>query len=173
MAQPDAKWMVFTDDGIFPNNEKLPVLIYSQAVQLPADDPASGFEELFKSHQWKRSWRNGVYDFHHYHSTAHEVLGCFSGSASIQFGGRKGSCLDMKAGDVVVIPAGVAHKRLSATDDFAVVGAYPKGTSPDMNYGDDVERPRTDTNIVELTLPDQDPVHGMEGPLIKHWLKKP
>ena len=69
-----------TDDGIFPNNARLPLLVYRQAVTLPSSDPATVFETLFAEHQWGSSWRNGIYGFHHYHSTAHEVLGCFVGT---------------------------------------------------------------------------------------------
>jgi uncharacterized protein YjlB len=159
------------DDGIFPNS-RFPLIVYPGALDLPDKDPASGFESLFESNQWGRSWRNGVYDFHHYHSTAHEVLGCYGGSARVQLGGEKGIIVEVCAGDVVIIPAGVAHKNLGSSRDFRVVGAYPLGQDPDMNYGKPEERPRTDRSIAAVPLPEADPVHGVKGPLFSFWKGK-
>lgn len=64
----------FKDDGIFPNSP-LSLLRYRQAVITDARDPASIFERRFAENDWTNSWRDGVYSFPHYHSTAHEVLG--------------------------------------------------------------------------------------------------
>jgi uncharacterized protein YjlB len=127
-------------------------------------------EELFHSNGWGGSWRNGVFAFHHYHSTAHEVLGVYSGSASVQLGGDEGIECEVRAGDVVVIPAGVAHKKLRSTGDFRVVGAYPAGQSPDMCYGKTEERPAADANISSVSKPVKDPVFGESGPLLKLWI---
>src|SRR3954465_13733219 len=122
---------LFADDGVFPNS-KLPVLVYKAALATPA---APAFEELFDEHGWSSSWRNGLFGVHHYHSTAHEVLGVYQGRVDVRLGGDKGTLVTLHAGDVVVIPAGVAHKNDGASADFKVVGAYPLGTGPDMNYG--------------------------------------
>ena len=159
------------DDGTFPNHGTLPLLAYVGAVDLPNDNPAAAYEELFHGNQWGNSWRNGVYSFHHYHSTAHEVLGVYSGTARIQFGGEDGVVVSVKRGDVLIIPAGVAHKNLSASGDFRVVGAYPRGQRPDTNSGKAGERPRVDQNIANVALPETDPVYGADGPLVKQWSK--
>ncbi|MDB6015957.1 MAG: hypothetical protein JWR19_446 [Pedosphaera sp.] len=158
------------DDGNIPNNRHLPLLIYEGAFKLPAHDPASVIERVFSANQWTESWRNGIYPFHHYHSTSHEVLGVFSGLATIQFGGPNGITQTIKAGDVVIIPAGVSHKNLVATVDFGVVGAYPGGRDHDMNYGKPEERPEADHNISRVPIPKRDPVYGEDGPLFEHWL---
>ena len=118
------------DDGAIPNNAKLPLLVYRQAVALPEDDPAAVFEALFTANGWPAAWRNGVHPFHHYHSTAHEVLGVFSGRATACFGGEHGVRMSVSAGDVVIIPAGVGHKGIEATPDLGIVGAYPAGNRP-------------------------------------------
>ena len=157
------------DDGSFPNNEKLALLVYQSALMLPRSNPAAMVENLFASNGWSGSWRNGIYGFHHYHSTAHEVLGVYRGSAKVQLGGNDGITLTVHGGDVVIIPAGVAHKNLGASADFRVVGAYPSGTRPDMCYGKAGERPQTDDRIAKLSLPDLDPVYGAEGPLTEFW----
>jgi uncharacterized protein YjlB len=49
------------------------------------------FEELFESNQWGDSWRDGLYDYVHYHSRIHEVLGIARGEGKVQFGGRRGA----------------------------------------------------------------------------------
>jgi uncharacterized protein YjlB len=156
------------DDGTFPNS-KLPLLFYRDAVLMPEHDPAAVFEQLFAANGWHGSWRNGIYSYHHYHSTAHEVLGVFRGSAKVQLGGERGVVHEINAGDVIVIPAGVAHMNLGASSDFGVVGAYPSGQDWDMNYGKAGERPRADRNIERVALPQSDPVYGKSGPLMDKW----
>ena len=157
------------DDGSFPNNERLPLLVYQGVLALPHSNPAAIVEDLFESNGWNGSWRNGIYEFHHYHSTAHEVLGVYSGSAEVQLGGDNGVSLTVGRGDVIIIPAGVAHKNLGADSDFRVVGAYPLGQGPDMCYGKAGERPQADQNIIKVPLPQKDPVDGIGGPMVDHW----
>jgi len=167
-AESKVRRIYLEDDGTFPNS-RLPLLIYPAVVD-PADpDPAAAFEQRFRANGWPGAWRNGIYGFHHYHSTAHEVLGICRGRARVQVGGDAGPVLDASAGDVVVIPAGVAHKNLGASGDFLVVGAYPKGQPWDMNDGRPGERPRTDANIRRTSLPKADPVLGSGGPLMELW----
>jgi len=158
-----------TDDGIFPNNACLPLLVYRQAVTLPRHDPAALFETRFAAHRWGSAWRNGIYGIHHYHSTAHEVLGVYCGHATVLFGGQQGVELSVQAGDVIIIPAGVAHKNVGSSRDFGVVGAYPRGQDWDVCYGRAGERPRTDHNIVRVPMPQADPVYGPHGPLAGYW----
>jgi uncharacterized protein YjlB len=158
----------FKDDGIFPNSI-LPVLLYRQAFTNRAGDRASLIEQRFAENNWTNSWRNGVYSFAHYHSTTHEVLGVYAGSATLRVGGEHGKNVDVHAGDVIVIPAGVAHQNIGASDDFAVVGAYPDGREWDLLRGRPGERPKADQNIAALPIPDNDPIYGAEGPLRQIW----
>lgn len=159
--------ILLKDTGAFPNSS-LPALIYS-AVLTGSADLADRFEALFARHGWTGAWRNGLYRTHHYHSTAHEVLGVFRGSVSVRLGGAAGTRVDLQAGDVAIIPAGVAHKNEHQSSDFAVLGAYPTGTGPDMQYGKPDERPGTDRNIAALALPRADPVTGDLGSLPRLW----
>ena len=170
LQNPNAVFHVFGDDGRFPNNEKLPLVLYQNAVKLLQQDPAATFEEVFHANEWGSSWRNGIYSYHHYHSTAHEVLGISRGKASVRLGGdNHGKTFEVRAGDVIIIPAGVAHKNLGSSSDFQVVGAYPKGQKWDMNYGKPGERPQADRNIVQVPLPKTDPVYGQDRQLAKYW----
>jgi len=160
---------LLVDDGTFPNNGKLPLLIYKNAIAIPEDNPAGAVERIFYENGWGGSWRNGVYPYHHYHSTAHEVLGIFGGNVAVQLGGPNGMVVDAQAGDVIIIPAGVAHKNMGSSSDFRCVGAYPAGQDWDMNYGRPGERPKADQNIAMVPLPQTDPVYGSDGPLVRGW----
>jgi uncharacterized protein YjlB len=158
--------------SVFPNNADLPLLVYPGALPATGSRPAAAFEACFRTNRWGNSWRNGIYDIHHYHSTAHEVLGVCGGSARVAFGGEGGLVLEVRAGDVVVIPAGVAHRNLEETRGFAVVGAYPEGQRWDMNTGRPGERPAADERIARVPLPAADPAFGVNGPLMALWRVK-
>jgi len=156
--------------GAFPNNAKLPVLVYRDA--LTAADKESlavRFEETFAANEWTESWRDVVYDRHHFHSTAHEVLGCYSGRARVQLGGPGGPSCDLAPGDVLVLPAGVAHRCVKRTVNFRVVGAYAGGRHYDMRYGKGEEPESVEQQIAQVPLPDLDPVAGAKGPLLQTW----
>ena len=157
------------DDGSIPNNPSLPLLVYRQAVTLPEDDPATVFEALFTANGWPAAWRNGIYPFHHFHSTAHEALGVYAGTATARFGGEHGVDMTVSAGDVVIIPAGVGHKAIDASSDLGIVGAYPAGTGPDLCRGAPGERPASLDAIARVPVPACDPLYGAEGPLGQHW----
>jgi len=159
--------IVLADDGRFPNS-RLPLLHYRGAIDPQAVD-AEAFEALFGGNGWPAQWRAGVFAYHHYHSTAHEVLGIAAGEAVLMVGGPEGRDVAVTAGDVLVIPAGVAHCRLSASADFLVVGGYPQGQDWNLLRGEDGERPQADRAIAKVPMPSADPVAGMDEPLLRHW----
>lgn len=160
-------------NGVFPNNADLPVIYYPHAVDLDSDDPAGSMEAHFEAHGWGYAWRNGIFPYHHYHSTAHEILGLAAGTAKLQLGGEEGIVILMQAGDAIVIPAGVALRNVAASTDLVAVGAYPPGQLWDVNTGEADERPRTDANIAALALPRTDPIYGDHGPLLIAWTASP
>jgi uncharacterized protein YjlB len=161
--------MLFHDDGAIPNS-KFPLLLYRNAFTARGDEAAAWLEQHFAANNWTNSWRNGVYPFHHYHSTSHEVLGVYMGSALLHLGGEKGQKVKVQAGDIIVIPAGVGHKNLHS-DDLGIVGAYEDGRSWDVNKGLPNERPKADENIAALPIPKTDPFTGKSGGLTTIWKK--
>ena len=144
-----------------PNHPRWPLLIYPNAVQQAV---AEAFEELFARNRWPAAWRNGVFPFHHFHSNAHEVLGVYQGEVTVQFGGEPGVIATARPGDVIVLPAGTGHKRISSRGALGVVGAYPQGSTPDT-----CTRKTAAETIVGVPLPACDPVFGASGPLFEHW----
>ncbi|MGY4689988.1 cupin domain-containing protein [Salibacterium sp. K-3] len=165
MKQEKITPMFFKDDGEIPNNEHLPVILYSSVF---AENPED-CRPVLERHNWKNSWVGGVFDYHHYHSNAHEVLGVINGEATIKIGGKEGTSLDLEKGDVIVLPAGTGHKKMSSSFEFEIVGAYPDGMDYNLKTGAPEERPAVLKDIEEVPLPDQDPVFGAEGPLLEMW----
>lgn len=159
----------FQDDGFVPNNPHWPLIVYRGAVRLPADcDPAAVFEDLFENNGWGDSWRDGVYDYVHYHSRIHEVLGIARGHAEVQFGGPHGRVFALKAGDVAVLPAGTGHQCFSASKDFLVVGAYPPAGSYD-ECTKPQDHDRAVKTVAKVARPRKDPLYGAKGPLLALW----
>jgi uncharacterized protein YjlB len=151
-------------DGI--PNSPLPVLVYHDVEGARGADEC---KELFAQNRWLGAWVDGIYSFHHFHSTAHEVLGIVAGSAALVLGGQSGRRFDVRRGDVLVLPAGTGHCNAGSSDDLLVVGAYPNGMRWDLRRGDPAERDEVLGNIAAVPLPDADPVHGASGPLTEIW----
>jgi uncharacterized protein YjlB len=153
--------MKFRDDGYIPNNPKLPLLYYQKVVRFGRiHDPAAILEAVFSANSWGEAWRNGIYDFVHYHSMIHEVLGVARGSAALRLGGNKGKTIKVTAGDVIVVPAGVGHECLKAGREFLVVGAYPPSGTYNECRGSFQERERAINSIRRVAVPRRSPLFG-------------
>ena len=165
-AEPLA--IVFEDDGLVPNNI-LPFLVYQGALTLDPKQPEETIENLFETNGWGGKWRNGIFDgifnYLHYHATVHEVLG----RARVRFGGDHGQELEIKAGDVAILPAGTGHQCIKASDDFCVIGAYPPGAKMEITRPTPENHTKALKTIPKVAPPPADPVTGAHGALMRLW----
>lgn len=151
-------------NGGFPNST-LPVLVYRATGLTDAGEA----ERTLGANRWSGGWRDGIFDFHHFHSTAHEVLVVVSGEVTVTLGGPGGRTVEAGTGDVLVLPAGTGHCRDSVPRGLLVVGAYPDGMQWDMRRGDPAERDVVGANVAAVPLPRTDPLAGAGGPLVEMW----
>jgi uncharacterized protein YjlB len=164
MSASEPQALSLAPDDRMPNS-RLPVLIYRGAIAMDAANKAGGFDRLFEQNGWRGIWRDGVYDFHHYHSNAHEVLGIAQGKATLRLGGESGKQIEVGAGDALVLPAGTGHCRIRASENFVVIGAYPPGQE---HYDICRERsPEAELRIEKVKLPPSDPIAGRDGTLLR------
>ena len=161
----------FEDDGLVPNNP-MPLLLYKQAIDVDNEHPEKTIEGLFGANGWGDMWRNGIYDYLHYHTTVHEALGIARGHARVRFGGNRGKEFEISAGDVAILPAGTGHQCLSASRDFCVIGAYPPGARMHVTLPTAENHRKALETIPKVKLPKTDPVLGENGPLVRLW-KRP
>ena len=151
---------LFLDDGLVPNNPALPLRLYRCGLPWEGTRPEEAIIAHFAARGWSNAWVNGIYDFHHYHATAHEVLGLARGWAEVLFGGPKGVRVTVEAGDAVLIPAGVGHCLIDSGDGLSVVGAYPGGCGYDTQRATPAARLDSIARIAAVPLWPRDPVTG-------------
>ncbi len=151
-----------------PNNPALPALIYPKVVARGTQPRR--VTELYEQNGWTRTWVYTLFDFHHYHYAAHEVLTVVAGTGVLQLGGEGGPCHSLSEGDVVILPAGYGHKLLESEKGFTVVGGYPDG-QPDSGFNHAGKEAALDAtaSIAATPLPDCDPIFGSHGPLLSLW----
>jgi uncharacterized protein YjlB len=161
-ANADPEVLPLRPNGWVPNN-RLPVLLYRGILPARAADPAAQLEHMLRRNGWPPHWRNGIYPFHHFHSTAHEILGVASGEGRVMLGGENAAVVTLRAGDVAVLPAGTGHCALELSRDFLVIGAYPPGQDWDLCRAA-IPPPALEA-MKKLPFPASDPVLGAQGPL--------
>ncbi|HEY1610729.1 MAG TPA: cupin domain-containing protein [Paraburkholderia sp.] len=158
-------------NGWVPNNRVLPVIVYRRALSPDTAEPTSladAFDARFSAHGWPPQWRDSVFDFHHFHSTAHEALAVYAGRAELIIGGPGGHLLRVSAGDAVLLPAGTGHCLASRSDGFQVSAGYPPGQQWDIRR--EALTPQEASAMESLPFPHSDPLCGEHGPLIEHWV---
>ncbi|CAG8012959.1 unnamed protein product [Penicillium olsonii] len=199
--------------NFIPNSPR-PLLHYKDvlATRHSQCDPAEVWD-MFTKNEWDVQWifRYGPTQLSHYHSRAHECMAVLSGTARIRFGvadtsddlmeNTHGSSwedggveLEAEAGDVFIIPAGVAHKTYNTKPDaefqlltpgsghgieaddpkkalaevqlsgYTMMGAYSGGKWDFVKAGGNYER------VWSVPKPRYDPVFGdSERGLCKTW----
>lgn len=151
----------------FPNSA-LPVIVYP-GVFADGDNLSALMAERMAENGWPGAWVNGVYGFDHFHAEAHEILGCARGWVTVRLGGPNGPSHTLRAGDFVLLPAGVGHRNMDASRDYLIVGSYPKGQSPDLQRGDQARYEQAARSAQAVPLPASDPVFGLDGPAVRVW----
>jgi uncharacterized protein YjlB len=160
----------FADDGRIPNNPDLPLVLYRGGIDLAGSpDPEAVIEKTFSANGWGHLWRNGIYPYVHYHSMIHEAMGVARGRATVRFGGEKGEDIEIAPGDVVVLPAGTGHQRLTQTPELVVIGVYPPIGKYDLCRGSRPDHARAIVTIPKVPRPATDPIFGRNGPLVSLW----
>lgn len=157
----------FEKNAWMPNNPRFPAVLYRRALKDGQEASPKNLEDLFSRNGWQPRWRDGVYGYHHYHTTAHEALGFVGGKARLMLGGPHGREVEVDEGDVLVLPAGVGHCSMRTDKQFLAVGAYPPGQDWDLckTMADAAALER----IRALPAPATDPVEGSEGILLDLW----
>jgi uncharacterized protein YjlB len=161
-----AEKILLHENGRMPNSE-LPAILYRKA--LTGEDKEGAFYRFFENNGWGGCWSAGIYGYHHFHSNAHEALGISAGSAQLVLGGEGGTQLLVTAGDLLILPAGTAHRRIKDSWDFWVVGAYPRGQEKYDEYVDKALCANCRSRLRAVKLPEADPLYGKDGPLLKAW----
>jgi uncharacterized protein YjlB len=168
IKNPKPATFIFEDDGLVPNNV-LPFVMYKGALDVNDASPETTIEDLFGANGWGDMWRDGIYDFLHYHATVHEALGVARGHARIRFGGDSGKEFELDPGDVAILPAGTGHQCLRASRDFSVVGAYPPGAKMQVTQPTPENHAHALKTVPQVRRPDSDPILGTDGPLVDLW----
>ena len=165
MHKTNVKTFQFKDDGSIPNNQKCPVILYPEALK---ESPEKSNSVLIKTIGRKAGQMVSLTTI--ITTAIHmKFLVLSMDLRFLQLGGEQGTKVEMHQGDVVVLPAGTGHKRIQASSDFKIAGAYPDGMEHDLKKGNPDERPDVLENIQSVPLPDQDPVYGEQGPLLRLW----
>ena len=150
----------------------LSVVLYEDVFCPSLDDLTSSFAELFSTNQWQNIWVDGVFSYDHYHVKAYEVLGCARGWIKLQLGGEGGKEILMRKNQAVLLPKGISHKRLTASEDLIIVGAYPQGEHPDLNTVEQKNYEKHRSYFKEAPLPSTDPITATKNPSINTWEKE-
>ena len=171
MNPTDPVTHTFADDGRIPNNPKLPLVLCRGYIDLAGTPyPEELVEKTFTANGWGDMWRNdSVYVYPHYHSTIHEAMAVARGRATVRFGGESGQVIDIRPGDVVILPAGTGHQGLFASPGLLVIGAYPPNGAYNLCRATKGERIKAIREIPDVPPPQTDPVFGPQGPLVSLW----
>ena len=159
----------FADDGRIPNNV-LPLVLYRCAIDLTGSpDP----EDADRKNLYRQWLGRPV-------AQRHLSLRALSFDDSRGDGRRarprRGALrrrqrrtIEVASGDVVVLPAGIGHQRLTQSPDLVVIGAYPPNGKYNLCRGTKAEHADALASIPDVPHPATDPVFGPKGPLIALW----
>lgn len=151
--------LFMNSDGVFPNNPEHPAILLKSVFH---GSQQEGEQAIIEGGQWTHPWAWGIFPYHHYHSTAWELLLCVKGQADVQLGGESGPHVSVEKGDLVLIPPGFAHKQLRSTGGFTLLGAYPTlGCAGPVDILRGAPNKIQKDNIASCVPPKTDPVLGL------------
>jgi uncharacterized protein YjlB len=153
---------LYFEKGTDVPNSALPALLFRGILARNTAGKSQRFREAFKKNGWTGLWTDTIYDYTHFHSNAHEVLGIAEGKVTVRLGGDGGRLFRLKAGDMLVLPAGIGHRREGGDDGLKVIGAYPPGQSH-------FNMKRKGRAVPKVPLPPKDPFYGENGPVVLLW----
>ena len=149
-------------------NSRLPLVVWKGGLPIAARRGAKACA-LYRANGWGGTWVYTVYPFWHFHTKGHEVLSCVAGTARIGFGGDDGIVADISVGDVAIVPAGVGHKKLSASPGFQMAGGYPPGQEGDIVRPGEMGADAIAAALARLPLPETDPISGKADGVVEIW----
>ena len=155
----------------YPNN-KLPALYYENVLESILGESYSGQDvmRLLQQNGYTNTWSNGILNQHHFHSIAHEALACTLGELRVQLGGEDEIILTVRKGDVLLLPAGTAHKKLEATEEHEIIGGYPLNQPDyDFQYGDASDYEAIKEKVAQVELPHTDPITDFPALIKQYW----
>lgn len=158
---------VFKPSAGIPNS-RLPLVIWKGTLPVSARQGEAACA-LYRQNGWGGTWVYTVYPFWHFHTKGHEVLSCVAGSAKIGFGGDDGIVADVSVGDVAVVPAGVGHKKLSASPGFQMAGGYPPKQEGNIVRPGEFSDKELAEAIGKVALPETDPITGKADGVVAIW----
>ncbi|WP_075183093.1 hypothetical protein [Pantoea sp. 1.19] len=156
------------DNGV-PNN-RLPLIVYPQAVPAESVDFRRGFTETFQQHGWPAGEYGTIHGWTHFRLNCHEALGVACGWCEVLFGGDNGRVIALHAGDAVLIPAGVGRKQLHASEDCLVVGAFSGTLRVHTGEGDPRQLAAAQSRVARVHLSKTDPLTGVQGAMQDFWM---
>jgi uncharacterized protein YjlB len=149
-----------------PNNDRYPAVMARDALGGAQDDAA--VKALLRANGWGSAWTWRVFDFHHFHPDAFEVLAVARGAATLMLGGPQGEEVEVSAGDAMILPPGFGHRQIEAHGGFQICGAYPPGQEDyTVVCAEDGYDEAMLKEIASVPEPTTDPVWGGDGPLLK------
>jgi len=166
MIEPEV--LLFHDDGITPNSN-LPVIVYRDVFRRLELKSDTSIKDVFESNDWTNNWADVIMTKNHYHSTTHEAIGINKGRVRLKIGGKDGSIVSLKSGDVILIPAGVGHYSLSNEIFYEAIGGYPNGEEWDLIFDEKDKHKVAIERIRQIQIPEKDPIFGLNGLLLKYW----
>ncbi|CAI0653664.1 unnamed protein product [Colletotrichum noveboracense] len=149
-------------------NSRLPVLHYRDVLPEPRDE--ASVTDFLTRNRWEKRHRahgdtlaSAIFTRIATNAMGHSkmLLGKISTGQGME--------VDVKTGDVIILPAGTAHSSLASSSDYRYIGVYPQDCPKWRNEMGKTPAGEFKTVIKSVEMPEEDPVYGRNGPLNQLW----